>query len=123
MSKVLVVVDVVRVLHVVSEMLQLEGHQVVVAENGQQALARVDSQAFDLVLLDIVMPLMEGLETIERLQADQPQLPIIVISGVTQADDTDQLPAAMRLGAQAALRKPFDRNELLRVIDAVLPPQ
>jgi DNA-binding response OmpR family regulator len=78
----------------------------------------VARQACDLVVLDLVMPEMEGAETVMELRRLRPSLPVLAISGVVGADF--YLQAARLLGAGATLRKPFTARDLLGHVDALL---
>ncbi len=78
------------------------------AESGQKGLDLLDRQQFDLILLDIVMPEMDGFEVLERLRAKGPRLetPVLVISGLDE--DTDSVARAIQMGAEDFLPKTFD---------------
>ncbi|MGH8162835.1 MAG: adenylate/guanylate cyclase domain-containing protein, partial [Rhodanobacteraceae bacterium] len=102
-----------------SRRLQRLGHQVTLAESGCQALDRIRSTAFDLVLLDIVMPGMDGFQVIEHLKSDPAlrALPIIVLSA---SDDSASVVRCIQMGAEDHLRKPFDPVLLQARINACL---
>ncbi len=120
MSTILVIDDDSQVLQVLSEMLRLEGHEVTMAENGREAMRCYDTQAFDLVITDIIMPDREGLETIADLRQRSKSLPIIAISGGGRSGSMDYLETARYLGADTTLSKPFGREELIRAVNAAL---
>jgi signal transduction histidine kinase len=87
--------------------LEQQGHSVALAENGQQALDLLKVEPFDVVLLDILMPDMDGYQVLQRLK-DDPQLrdmPVIVISAL---DETDSAVRCIEIGAEDYLPKPFD---------------
>lgn len=94
------------------DQLQLMGHDYVIAENGLSALAKVDQDAPDLILLDIMMPEMSGDEVLRRLKADSRlrEIPVIVVSAV---DDIENVTHCISNGAEDYLVKPF-RNEILK---------
>ena len=121
MSAILLVDDDLQVLDVLSEMLRLEGHSVVTAENGAIALERMRQGIFDLVITDIIMPDKEGLETISDIRKRDTQMPIIAISGGGRIGPDDYLEAARHIGANATLAKPFARRELINTVSALLP--
>ena len=83
------------------------GHTVSMAENGRQAVEMIRAQSFDLLLLDIVMPEMDGYEVLKYLQVNRPasHLPVIVLSA---SDDSKKVAESIKLGAQDYLPKPFD---------------
>ena len=87
--------------------LEQQGHIVAAAENGQQALEMVRAHSFDLVLLDIVMPEMDGYQVLERMKGDNTlrDIPVIVISAV---DEMDSIVKCIKMGAEDYLPKPFD---------------
>lgn len=120
MSKILVVDDDSQVLQVVSEMLRIEGHNVVMAANGRQALDQFEHDDFDLVVTDIIMPEQEGLETIANLRRRETYVPIIAISGGGRAGNLDYLETARYIGADGILAKPFGRQDLLTTVNQVL---
>lgn len=99
--------------------------EVVEAENGFEALRELPRTAFDLVLTDVNMPTLSGLELVRMIRArpEQRGLPVVAVS--TERDDEDAARAS-RAGADAYLGKPFDAEAFDRVIDRVLatrPPE
>jgi len=102
------------------QILASAGYVVVEAGDGKSGMSKIEPRAVDLVITDLVMPEQEGLETLRRLRAERPGLPVIVISG---AFGGSLLETAKRLGANAALAKPIDPESLLRAVrDALAPP-
>jgi class 3 adenylate cyclase len=91
----------------VSRLLKLQGHSASVAENGRQALALLHERPFDMVLLDIVMPEMDGYQVLEQIRADPRlrQIPVVVISGV---EDMASIVRCIELGAADYMFKPCD---------------
>ncbi|GAB4527450.1 MAG: response regulator transcription factor [Anaerolineales bacterium] len=96
--------------------LEARNFNVVVASNGLEALACFQNQAVDLVILDVMMPHMDGLETIRRIR-QKSLVPIIVLSALGEESDKIQ---ALNLGADDYLTKPFGVGELLARVHAVL---
>lgn len=96
-----------------------QGHTTEFAVNGRQALAMIKTRKFDLVLLDIMMPEMNGYEVLEHLKTDNtiPYVPVIMISAV---DEVDSLVRCIELGAEDYLPKPFNRVILKARISASL---
>ena len=105
--------DAIRDLIVVN--LQLEGYDVRSAADGQQALDVVGQWRPDVVTLDVVMPGLDGFETLERLRADPEtaDIPVVLVTGRAQAADRSRGEA---LGADAYLTKPFEPAELVAVV-------
>ena len=100
--------------------LQHAGYQVAEARNGAQAVHECFSLRPDLVILDLLMPEQEGLETILELRQLNAALPIIAISGGGHSAAGDYLVMAQKLGANRVLAKPFLLAEMLRTISEVL---
>lgn len=90
-----------------SRRLQRQNCEVVMAENGALALEAIKTQKFDLVLLDIMMPVMSGYEVLETLKGDEAtrHIPVIMISAV---DDLDSVVKCIEMGAEDYLFKPFN---------------
>jgi signal transduction histidine kinase/ActR/RegA family two-component response regulator len=103
--------------------LRRAGHEVLAVDNGKEALAAYDDESFDVVLLDLQMPEMDGLELAaairERERSAGGHIPIIA---VTAHDESGQLAALRELGMDAHLTKPFRSEDLLTTIDRLLPP-
>jgi sigma-B regulation protein RsbU (phosphoserine phosphatase) len=99
--------------------LQREGHRVELAVDGVDALARLAADEFDLILLDIMMPGLNGYEVMERLKADETlrYLPVILISAL---DDADNMVKGISLGADDFLPKPFNPHILRARVNASL---
>ncbi|HME90516.1 MAG TPA: sigma-54 dependent transcriptional regulator [Myxococcaceae bacterium] len=92
-------------------------YQVRTASSAEQALEMLSGGSFDLVLLDVVMPQMSGLEALRRYRASGGAAPVIVLSGLSSADDVVR---AMKLGATDYLAKPFDFSELAAAVGRAL---
>ena len=118
-GKVLVVDDHKDNREILYHHLILEGHTVETAANGQEALALLEGSSFDLILLDIMMPLMDGYEVLRRLKADERNrhIPVIVISA---RDDMNSVVQCIELGAEDYLSKPFNTVLLRARINASL---
>jgi CheY-like chemotaxis protein len=118
---VLVIDDDELVRLVLQTVLEEEGYEVAVATDGQQGLAALAARAPDLVITDIVMPEMNGLDLIREARAQGAATPIIAISGGARIDNQDVLERALVLGACAALAKPLDPDEMIALVRAALP--
>ena len=90
-----------------SRRLELQGYRVTLAENGLEALHRLQMDPFDLVLLDIMMPEMDGFEVLKRIKADPAlrHVPVIMLSAL---DDMESVVRCIEMGAEDYLQKPFD---------------
>jgi len=101
-------------------MLSKAGFEVRQAGDGNQAIEVCSQFGPDLVLTDIIMPDKEGLETIQELLEICPTLKIVAMSGGGKFGPDSYLPLAQKLGAKAALQKPFMREDLINTITQVL---
>ncbi|MFM1653232.1 response regulator transcription factor [Brevibacillus sp. B_LB10_24] len=117
MTSVLVVEDDAHMLEMISMVLSYEGYRVRGAVNGKEALAEMESSPADLVVLDVMMPVMDGWDLCRELRHLNPELPIIMI---TAKHETSQKVKGFGLGADDYLVKPFDPQELVVRIKAVL---
>jgi DNA-binding response OmpR family regulator len=115
--RILIVDDDPAVTRFASRALTHAGFEVLLAENGRRAMTILREQSVDLVITDIVMPEMEGLELIGALRRSQPLLPVVAISG---AFDGQYLDMALVLGARASLRKPLSTSKLLETVRQTL---
>lgn len=113
-KRILVVDDEQRILKFLGLMLKVSGYEVITATNGQEGLQMLDTQKPDCVLLDIVMPVMDGFEMLQRLRTSC-QTPVIVFSARGQASEK-----ALSLGANDYVAKPFKPEELVTRIAKVL---
>lgn len=113
---VLVVDDDIRVLRMIQRILELEGYQVLTASNGEAAFNVFDEEPPDLVLLDIMMPDIDGYAVCQRLR-EFSEVPIIM---VTAKGDDDEKIRGLDAGADDYVTKPFSANELTARVRAVL---
>ncbi|HYL98466.1 MAG TPA: response regulator [Blastocatellia bacterium] len=89
------------------------------ADNAEQAIERLESNEFDLVVTDITMPGISGLELCKILGESHPSTPVLIISGLRGESYRDQ---AIRLGARGFIEKPFDLGLLMNLVDQTLRP-
>jgi pilus assembly protein CpaE len=118
-AKILVVDDEPNVLRMVGYALHAEGFEVVVAQNGAEALSKVQTEAPDLVLLDVMLPDMSGVEVCEQLRKRKEtiDLPIIILSALAQVPDKVR---CLEAGADEYVTKPITPEELIARIKALL---
>jgi CheY-like chemotaxis protein len=118
-KRILVAEDDPNMRSSLGKMLASAGHDVILAENGAEATRRWRELGANLVILDIFMPEMDGLETLAALRAHAPRLPIIVMSG-GGANGIDLLLEAKLLGATWTIAKPFAVAEIMALVDFAL---
>jgi DNA-binding NtrC family response regulator len=120
MKSILVIDDDPLVVSLMQRMLQADNWDIRIAQNGRDAIEQIDLHIPDLIITDIVMPDMEGLEIIAGLKKSHPQIRIIAVSGSGRGQAVDYLAYAEKLGAFATLTKPFRREELLQLVRRAL---
>lgn len=115
--KILVVEDNLQVMETLTDYLELEGHLVDCAYNGLMALQVMDQQQFDVIIMDIMMPKLDGIATVQQLrQQQQLTTPILFL---TAKDTIDDKVAAFEAGGDDYLVKPFAMKELMLRLDAL----
>nr|WP_041757933.1 response regulator [Bradyrhizobium sp. ORS 278] len=124
MANILVVDDDPVMQLTIQRVLERAGHAVATAGDGQKALARFERESFDLVILDIFMPGMDGLEAMRMILQRAPGVPILMTSGRPQTassiSEPDYLTMATKLGAVSALPKPFKPADLVTMVSDCL---
>lgn len=116
-ESILIVDDEIAILNSLSQILEDEGYQVMVAKSGQEALKIIVNETPDLVLLDIWMPELDGLETLKRLREQAPRLQVMMMSGHGSIETAVK---AIKLGAYDYIEKPLSlENVTLRVRHAL----
>ena len=116
LQTILVVDDEPRVLRLMRSELESQGYRVLAADSGQQALEVLEVELPDLVILDLLMPGLDGFETLQRIR-ETSQVPVIVVSA--RSSDRDKI-RGLDLGADDYLCKPFNPDELVARVRAVL---
>ena len=111
--RILLVDDVAANRRIVGQLLSFDGHKVSVAENGLSALEVISNDTFDLVLLDIQMPDMDGFEVFRRMQDNQPSPPVIALTASTGSEMTERCRDAGMIGL---ISKPLRINELYETL-------
>lgn len=119
-ARILVVDDEAAFRGALRQMLEREDYEVIEAENGAHGLRLFRDSPTDLIIMDLLMPEREGLETIMDIKRDYPDARIIAISGGGRTGSLNFLPAAEKLGACATLAKPFERQHMLDVVARAL---
>ena len=118
-AKVLVVDDEVYILHILDFILGAENYDVVTATDGEQALQKVREEKPDLVILDIMMPKLDGYETCRMIRNDAATKHIPVILLTAKGREIDQK-LGREVGANDYMTKPFSPNKLIERVQAIL---
>jgi DNA-binding NtrC family response regulator len=111
--KVLLVDDEVDFLNTLSERMRTRGMEVSTSSSGVEALEKVEKEAYDVIILDLMMPEVDGLEALKILKARRPELQVILLTGHGSVEKGIE---AMKLGAMDFLEKPADLSHLTEKI-------
>ncbi|MCA0971621.1 response regulator [Halobacillus litoralis] len=108
--------DVLRML--ITDTLEDEGYEIVEAEDGQQALSKIEKESFDLVILDYMMPEYTGIEVAAQLSDEwKQQTPLVMLTAKTQESDIQQ---SKDVGIHYFMAKPFSPLELIQMVEEIL---
>ena len=110
MAKILVIDDERSIRRALREILEFENYEVHEAENGKEALSKIAETTFDIVFCDIKMPQMDGIEVLEEIQKQKPDVPVVMISGHGNIETAVE---AIKKGAFDFIEKPLDLNRIL----------
>jgi len=118
-GRVLVVDDEIYIVHILDFSLGMEGYEVITALDGEQALEKARAEKPDLIVLDIMMPKLDGYETCKMLkaEADTKDIPVILLSA--KGRNVDQK-IGFEVGADDYITKPFSPRKLVERINAIL---
>ena len=120
MPKILIVDDDDDVRRTLRRILERDGHVVVDCANGQEALRALTAQRPDLVITDVYMPEMDGIEFLVALREGDPDLPVLAVSGGARNSAEFVLEDASQLGANAVLPKPYKIEDMLTAVRDLL---
>lgn len=115
MPKVLIVDDEERLRNTMRKLLAVEGLEADSAGSGAEAIEKMRAGKFDVVILDVRMPGMTGVETLAEIKKIDPEVEVIILTGYASVDTAKDI---MKLGAYDYLLKPYSREELMERIDA-----
>lgn len=116
MVKVLIVDDEIRMQQLIKLFLEPKGYECQTSDNGKEAIEKIKKQAFDLILLDIMMPEIDGWETTKRIR-EFSNIPILML---TARDQSEDMIKGLKTGADDYITKPFEEGVLLARIEAIL---
>jgi CheY-like chemotaxis protein len=120
---ILVVDDEADAIGMITQILEDADCRVIAVNSGEDGIKQLAAGGVDLLISDIFMPEMEGLEFIRSVREAYPALPIVAISGGGTQHNLHYLKFAGSFGALASLSKPFRREELMTIVDEILPPK
>jgi DNA-binding NtrC family response regulator len=113
-ARVLLVDDEEEFTDALSKRLEARNLKVKTVNRGEDAVHMVDEQSFDVIILDLAMPGMDGLETLQQIKANHPDAEIIILTGHASVESSVK---AMKIGAEDLLEKPVDMADLLSKIE------
>ena len=116
-GRILVVDDDPKSRNIVERLLTLTDYEVEIVISGEEAVKRLKRSEFNLVLTDLDMPGMDGLELLSHVKSRYPDIPVIVVSGVASEESKNE---ALEVGAEGLLSKPYTRDQLLAIISKSL---
>jgi len=116
-ARILIVDDEQIVIRSCMRILEDPKYQLDSATNGPDALRKIEESPFDIVVLDVMMPGMDGMEVLQRVKETHPEVDVIMVTGLSQIQTAVK---AMKLGAFDYLPKPFDPDELVHVVERAL---
>jgi len=116
-KKILVIDDMPEIVNVVSDFLRSEHYQIFTTTNGKDGIKLNEIENPDLIILDLLMPEMDGIETLKRIRQTDNKVKVIVLSGYINADVKKD---TTNLGINRYLDKPFNGTELLQAVVSVL---
>lgn len=119
-KSILIVDDDKAVLGVIKDILELQGYRVDTAETGQEALEKTKTRYYNLALLDIKLPDIEGTQLLTKMHRDIPKMMKIMITGYASLENAVE---SLNLGADAYLMKPIEAEKMLKVVEDKLKVQ
>ncbi len=118
MARILIIEDEKQAREIYTTMLERAGHDVSSAADGEAGARAFRAEPADVVITDLFMPKMDGVEMIRELRKDFPEIKVLAITGVRGR--FSRLPAAEMVGAQRTLLKPFQMQEMLQALEELL---
>ena len=119
MQTVLIADDDPLLRHMLRQVFTMAGLRVIEAANGEQAIRSAVADGPDVAVIDLIMPVVDGIEAIGFLRTKMPTLKILAISGGGRARHLDILSLARRMGADVVLEKPFSNQKIVEIVLAL----
>ena len=120
MAKIMIVDDDLRILGVFREVLEREGHSVVVADSGQACLEILKDEKPELILMDVMMPEMDGWETVKKIKDDRSNKGITISMLTVKSEDTDRAKSLLSANADWHVAKPISNERLIETVNWLL---
>jgi CheY-like chemotaxis protein len=120
MSKILIVDDDLKILGVFREVLEREGHSVIVADSGQSCLNILKDEKPDLILIDVMMPEMDGWDTVKKIKEDSSNRGITISMLTVKSEDTDRAKSLLSANADWHISKPVTNERLIETVNWLL---
>jgi two-component system alkaline phosphatase synthesis response regulator PhoP len=122
MAKILIVDDEQDIVEIVQYTLEAKGHDVTSAKDGAEGIAKVKKSEPDLIVLDIMMPKMNGMQVVEYLRNKEEynHIPIVMLTATTQYSKRPDEEWGKKMGVEDFISKPFEPMDLLKRVDKVL---
>ncbi len=119
-KNILIVDDDKAILEVIKDILELQGYSVDTAETGREALQKTEAKYYNLALLDIKLPDIEGTQLLRKIHTDEPRMMKVMITGYASLENAVE---SLNSGADAYLMKPIEAENLLKVVEDKLRKQ
>ena len=120
MSKIMTVDNEEKIRHIFREMLETQGHEIMEADSGKQCLEILENEKPDLILMDILMPRMNGWDVVQEIKKDKANKDILISMLTVKSRDEDVEKSLVEVGADYHISKPVSREELLSTVGALL---
>ncbi|KHF40000.1 response regulator transcription factor [Halalkalibacter okhensis] len=117
MKNLLIVDDEIQMQKLIAVCLNAENYQIEVASSGEEAINLINQRNYDLLLLDVMMPIMNGYDVLRRLEQEDSAIPVILLTALGETDDVVK---GLNLGADDYITKPFEPSELKARVQSVL---
>lgn len=120
MANILIIDDDIQFRTMLRKMIERNGYEVIEASDGKEGVKLYWKKPTDLIITDLIMPEKDGIETIQELKKDFPDIKIIAISGGGRLGPQDYLHLAKMFGSQRTLTKPIELSVILKAIEEIL---
>ena len=120
MSKIMTVDNEEKIRHIFREMLETQGHEIMEADSGKQCLEILENEKPDLILMDILMPRMNGWDVVQEIKKDKANKDILISMLTTKSEDEDRAKSLANSGADWYITKPVTKDKLVQTVGWLL---